>query len=472
MKERNIGDKLLYRCYQRLIETGERQGWWKDKGPMLMAVSGGGDSVALLWLLKKFWDGQIVAAHLEHGIRGDDSKGDARFVAELCSQWDVPLVMESVSVPELQRPGEGLEAAARRIRYDFLRKAMKETGARWVALGHTKDDLVETVLFNLFRGSGIYGLAGIPERRGELVRPLIEMRRDELRELLKEHSIPWREDSTNLDVRYSRNLIRNELVPWLEERLNPNAREHVAALAAEALAWRKVHDDRCDTILETVRAKLPLSFVAWRRAAALALANEDVTLSSLVRREGMHLGLKALNRGRTTELASLIEKGGRWRFQWEKDIEVCGSSSHIAWVRRDVLRSGPAPISVSVAEALSMRMLQWGPWRFIFEKAAREAAPHVGTHQARICCRSKDETVMVTPVCCFRDAERFRAFVPWWLEAWWPILSISSTITYWMPLYGGRHEPQNRSGPRMSICVTCAVEGERQSVRGNDQVVL
>jgi tRNA(Ile)-lysidine synthase len=454
------------------MESGERQGWWKDEGPMLVAVSGGGDSVALLWLLKEFWGGQIAAAHLEHGIRGDDSKDDARFVAELCSQWGVPLIMESVSVPELQRPGEGLEAAARRIRYSFLRRAMKETGARWIALGHTKDDVVETVLFNLFRGSGIYGLAGIPERRGELVRPLIEMRRGELRELLKEHSIPWREDSTNLDVHYSRNLIRNELVPWLEERLNPNACEHVAALAAEAFAWRKVHDGRCDAILETVRAELPLSFVAWRRAAALALVNEDVTLSSLVRREGMRLGLKALSRGRTVELASLIEKGGIWRFQWEKDIEVCGSSSHIAWVRRDVLKGGPAPLSVSIGEAMSMKMLQWGPWRFIFEEAPLEAAPHVGTHQARICCRSKDETVMVAPVRRFCDIKHLNTFVPWWLEAWWPILSISSTITYWMPLYGGCHEPQNASGPRMSICVACTVEEERQSVRGNDQVVL
>lgn len=458
MKEKKIGDKLLYRCRRQLMESGERQGWWKDEGPILVAVSGGGDSVALLWLLKKFWGGPIVAAHLEHGIRGDDSKDDAKFVAELCSQWNVPLVMESVSVPELKRPGEGLEAAARRIRYDFLRRAMKKTGARWMALGHTKDDLVETTLFNIFRGSGIYGLAGIPERRGELIRPLIALQRDELRDLLRKYSVPWREDSTNLDVHYSRNLIRNELIPWLKERVNANVGEHVAALAAEALAWRKVHDDRCDAILEMVRARLPLSLAAWRRTAVLASVDEDVTLSFLVRREGMHLGLKALSRGRTMKLASLIERGGRWRFQWERDIEVCGSSSYIAWLRRDVLEGGPAPVSMSISEALSMRILQWGPWRFSFDEAAREAMPHIGTHQTRISYGSKDETVTVASVRHSCEDERLRAFVPWWLEAWWPILSTSSIIMYWMPLYGGYHEAQGGPRAKGCICATCTVE--------------
>ena len=179
---------------------------------LLVAVSGGADSVALLCLLAERRDAlalTLTAAHVEHGIRGAESLADAEYCRALCRRLGVPLRIAHVDVPALAREtGEGIETAARRARYDALRKIRLETGAEWIALAHHMDDQAETVLMHLLRGSGPDGAGGMDERSGDLYRPLLSTPRRALEQFLRERGVAWRTDRTNLSPDTPRNALR------------------------------------------------------------------------------------------------------------------------------------------------------------------------------------------------------------------------------------------------------------------------
>ena len=183
---------------------------------IIIAVSGGGDSVALLWLMRAFYPGEVIAAHVNHCIRGLEADQDERFVKDFAAELNLKFISVKINVPELKLKAESLEEAARRLRYEWLIENANKFDACGIALGHNRDDLAETVLFNILRGTGIRGSVGIPERRGLFFRPLLGLSRDFLREILRARNISWREDSTNQDVNISsRNFIRLELMPLI-----------------------------------------------------------------------------------------------------------------------------------------------------------------------------------------------------------------------------------------------------------------
>jgi tRNA(Ile)-lysidine synthase len=198
---------------------------------LVVGVSGGGDSVALLrWLdaLAPRWGLSLVVAHLNHQARGAESDADAAFVAALGERLGWPCVIGSWKA---EGPS-GFEDAARRARLDWLGRVAMGQGAVAVALGHTADDQAETVLHRVIRGTGLRGLAGIPHARPlvpgvVLIRPLLEIRREALRTYLRSLGQDWREDATNAGTDRTRIWIRNELLPLLEQRGNPRV---VAAL--------------------------------------------------------------------------------------------------------------------------------------------------------------------------------------------------------------------------------------------------
>ncbi len=213
-----------------MFAPGERVG---------VAVSGGADSVALLHILKELsphWNLQLSVLHFNHRLRGPVSEEDARFVEELAGRLGLEFLCEEADVGrEAREAGENLEQAARRARYGFFHRLLGEGKLDKVAVGHTRSDQAETVLYRLLRGSGTAGLAGIrPVTREGVVRPLIEVGREELRAWLQARGIEWREDASNLDVRFARNRIRRELLPWLEREWNPKIREVLARMAAVA----------------------------------------------------------------------------------------------------------------------------------------------------------------------------------------------------------------------------------------------
>ena len=199
-------------------------------GRILCAVSGGADSMCLLHLLHSRGR-DVVAAHFEHGIRGEESLRDAAFVQSWCRERGIPCVTGHGDVPVYAREkGISMETAARALRYRFLEETAAEQDCAWIATAHTADDNVETVLLNLTRGAGALGLQGIPPCRGKIIRPLLGVSRREIEDYLEENAVPHVEDSSNESDDYSRNRIRRRVTPVLRE-INPGLNEAVGRTA-------------------------------------------------------------------------------------------------------------------------------------------------------------------------------------------------------------------------------------------------
>ena len=221
---------------RRLLSGGEH---------LLVAVSGGADSLALLYSLywlRKEYPLKLTIAHLDHGIRADTDE-DLKVVRRAAEDLGLPLVYAKQDAPALARGKKlNLEEAARIVRREFLERAAREAGAEKIALGHTRTDLAETVLLHLLRGTGPGGLRGLLWESPPYIRPLLSCSREETRAFCREHAIPFHDDPTNQDTRYLRNAIRLELLPILS-RYNPRAEEALAraaelwAEAEEALDW-------------------------------------------------------------------------------------------------------------------------------------------------------------------------------------------------------------------------------------------
>ncbi len=220
---------------ERFLAAFPLHGWAGCRA--LVAVSGGPDSVALLHLLVRTGGPreQIVVGHVNHKLRGEDSELDAHFVAELCDKLGVKLVMRAAEPPGGSK--DGLEEAARRLRYACLREVAEEEGARFVLTAHTADDQAETILYRLFRGTGLHGLRGIPRSRpfgpAALVRPLLSFKRQELLQYLHELGESYRQDRTNDSLAFARNRVRHLVIP-AALRVHPAAIEGVLKLGEMA----------------------------------------------------------------------------------------------------------------------------------------------------------------------------------------------------------------------------------------------
>jgi tRNA(Ile)-lysidine synthase len=232
------------RLRARLHRHLRRHGLLDPAYTVLVALSGGLDSVCLLHLLRfASCRPRLAAAHFDHRMR-PGSAADAAWVRGLCRAWSVPLVSGAAASPPRS------ETAARALRYDFLERAAVEQRADVIVTAHHADDQAETVLFRLVRGTGLPGLAGIPARRGRIVRPLLSLGRAEFRAYARACGIQWREDPSNRDLRPARNRIRHQILPALEA-VRPGVARRVAALAARAAeaeaAWlelvRKAAED-------------------------------------------------------------------------------------------------------------------------------------------------------------------------------------------------------------------------------------
>lgn len=242
----------------RLEQTIRRKLLFHQNDTVIVAVSGGADSTALLDLLSKLpgFGLRLIAAHLNHRLRGSDSDADEDFCRQLAARYMIPFESRRVDVKGLAESGQlNLEDAGRRARIVFLDKIREKYDAAAVALAHHSDDQAETVLMRLLRGSGMTGLSGIAYRNARgYVRPLLEISRPEIVQYLRGCGLEWREDASNRDKAYLRNRIRLELLPLLEQ-YNPAIRSGLAATASilgdeDALLvelTEKACDDACRT---------------------------------------------------------------------------------------------------------------------------------------------------------------------------------------------------------------------------------
>ncbi|MSQ94463.1 MAG: tRNA lysidine(34) synthetase TilS [Gemmataceae bacterium] len=252
----------------------------------VVAVSGGPDSVALAYLLiEQVRAGKLdrlILAHVNHQLRGDESDGDEAFVQSLPTLWqlaDNPRVVcrtTRIDVASLAKAEhDNLEAVARRERYRWLTEVARQENAAWIATGHTADDQAETVLFRLLRGSGVLGLGGMAEcshhgprdealtRSGRatlasailLVRPLLSVRRQAVLDYVNDNHIPYRVDSSNRDVRFTRNRLRLQLLPQLQSHYNPAVVEVLCRLGEQARELQEETERQALSLL--VKTELP-----------------------------------------------------------------------------------------------------------------------------------------------------------------------------------------------------------------------
>ena len=322
---------------------------------VLCALSGGADSMYLLCRLlegREKYGWTVQAAHLNHGLR-PTAQRDEDFVRDWCGKWGVPLSVGHADVEGFaQREGLSVEEAGRTLRYAFLEETTRQEGLSLIATGHHAGDNAETVLMNLIRGCGLRGLTGIPERRGDIVRPMLAVTRSEIEAYLKEYSVPHVEDETNADLNYTRNKVRHQLLPLLEE-LNPQAAAHIAAAA------RRLREDEEELACQAARLAeqgLDIPEGAAIPARVLADAPRPLALRAcnlLLEQAG--LGVEAVHLEGILELARGEDPSAR--------LDVPGGS-----VRRQydllVFSAAPEPEPPPPVE-LGSGENRWGRWRIL-----------------------------------------------------------------------------------------------------------
>jgi tRNA(Ile)-lysidine synthase len=329
---------------------------------LLVAVSGGADSTALLLALAALrdeFDFALAAAHLHHGLRGADADADLEHVRALCGRLRVPLMAARWDTRvRMARRGLSGQAGLRTLRREFLMSARRSADAAVIATAHTADDQLETVLMRLLRGAGLRGMGGIRARSGTWIRPLLEATRADIESDLRAARQPWREDASNADPHYLRNRIRHAVIPALLEARHPGAaheaRARRASLARGVAAGARELRDAERAIAARARRLMARRGGAeqtrvWIERAALAAAPRAVRSSALRRLwSGARARTPGLTRRHLAALLGLVARGGtRERVELpDRRVASCRAGRiEIAWparARRADVKLAPA----------------------------------------------------------------------------------------------------------------------------------
>lgn len=212
---------------EKVIETIKKYNLIEDGDKIILAVSGGPDSISMLDILYKIQQNEkinfkIVVAHVNHMIR-EEAMEDAIYVKNFCKKRNIEFYLKSIDVKKIANNNKiGTEEAGRKERYKFFDELAKKINANKIAIAHNKNDNVETVFMHILRGTGINGLKGIEPKRGMYIRPLIECERREIEEYCEENNLEPRIDKTNFENIYTRNKIRNVVIPYVQKEFNQN----------------------------------------------------------------------------------------------------------------------------------------------------------------------------------------------------------------------------------------------------------
>jgi len=271
---------------------------------ILVALSGGPDSVTLLHVLLQLKENlriEVTAAHLNHMLRDEESERDEQFVKDLCRKWNVPLFVKRENVKEISK-GKNVEAIAREVRYRFLEETLKKIDGDLIATGHTASDLVETVILNLTKGTGIKGLRGFLPKRDRIIRPLFEVTREEIEKYVKENKLPFVIDSSNLKTDFERNLVRIHVIPVLKN-INPRLEEAVLRSAEILREIEGFLSEEVENLLQNYLKEknfcIPLEEL---KALHPALRKE------LLREAFKRITGRTLSQGKVESIENLIEK--------------------------------------------------------------------------------------------------------------------------------------------------------------------
>lgn len=317
---------------------------------ILVGYSGGADSTCLLHLMKQL-EMNIIAAHLHHGLRAEATK-EQTLCEQFCKEQGIPFFTKNVNIAEFAKNHKiGIEEAGRKVRYLFFQDLVIQQQCSFITTAHTMDDQTETILFNLTRGAGLAGLCGIPEKREQIIRPLLIFKRAETIAYCKEYALWFHQDPSNKDPKFSRSRIRHFVLPHLVA-INKNLKENLSHLSKIACEENAFLDEQAREILDASSLKLngELSFLTKNQEYAYRL---DVLLSystTLLRRA---LRLIASNLQATLNYlqtnfivdqlklaakGSITAEGGRVIFKWD-------SESLYAYQKRDFLKF-EQPVSI------------------------------------------------------------------------------------------------------------------------------
>ena len=221
---------------QKVKETIKKYNLINSGDRIVLGVSGGPDSIAMLDILRQLRDEikfEIYVVHINHNIRGKDADEDEEYVKKYCEKYNIKCFSKKIDVPTIAKTKKiGTEEAGRKVRYEYFDEILQKTNSNKIGIAHNKNDKVETIIMHLLRGSGVSGLRGIePIRENKFIKPLIECDRQEIEKYCKENNLQPRIDKTNFENEYTRNKIRNIVIPYIKEQFNPNIIETITRLS-------------------------------------------------------------------------------------------------------------------------------------------------------------------------------------------------------------------------------------------------
>ncbi|NLG05863.1 MAG: tRNA lysidine(34) synthetase TilS, partial [Clostridia bacterium] len=238
----------------KVLRYIEKNQMIRENEGVIVGVSGGADSVCMLDLLlqiRKKLPMKLYVVHVNHGIRGMQAEQDAEFVKQICEQHKLPYIIREVNVPDYAaREGITSEEAGRILRYEIFRSLKVEYHAAKIAVGHHMNDQAETVLFHLFRGTGIRGMGGISQVRDDIIRPLLCVSREEIEQYAVQRKLLFCTDQTNFDNCYTRNQIRNQILPMIKQNVQEKVIEHIAQTASFFQDAERYLQKQSDQIIE------------------------------------------------------------------------------------------------------------------------------------------------------------------------------------------------------------------------------
>jgi tRNA(Ile)-lysidine synthase len=452
---------------QRIVHTIERHRMFHPGQSVGVAVSGGADSVCLLHALLELapkWDLHLSVLHLNHQLRGEESRQDAEFVRDLAARLGLPFLIREADVAASP---DNLEQAARLARLAFFNEVLAAGAVSRVALGHTRSDQAETVLFRFLRGSGTAGLAGIrPVTSQGIVRPLIEIERSQVAQFLRERGLGWREDSSNASLQFARNRIRRQLLPQLASAWNPAIVQTLAHTADWALAeeaWWEAEIDRLATehftespgaVCVRVDALVALPLAAGRRLVRRAM-------------ERVKSNLRGVDFGHIAAVLELASAGaGSGRVQ-APGLDICRSFEWLRFSRLDTnhLPDGGYRLAAAIPGIVPVPGASLAFSLELIEKAETSEGSN-SVYNDRVGCLDWQRLSGSLELRNWRPGDQYqpsgstgkekvktlfqRARIPLWERRHWPVLTDGPSIV-WVRLFGPAAEFAAGAGSSMIL---------------------
>lgn len=289
----------------KVIETIKKYNLIENGDKLVLGVSGGPDSIAMLNILNEIrmdkkidLNFNIVVAHINHMIR-EEAADDEKFVKDFCKKKNIEFYSKSIDVQKLANTNKiGTEEAGRNVRYKFFNEVLKKTNSNKVAIAHNKNDKAETIIMNFMRGSGISGLKGIEEKREKYIRPLIECERIEIERYCEEQRLNPRIDKTNFENEYTRNKIRNVVIPYVKKEFNPNIVDTLNRLSElvreeEKYIDKQVKESYSNLMLEENKEQIILDLKKFNRQEKVIKSR--LVLYTIMRLFGTSKGIEKIH---------------------------------------------------------------------------------------------------------------------------------------------------------------------------------